>query len=147
MPFERIENCSNAASKSRVPAEGVAVSCRKVARRKGGGLTRYIKVQVGAELARKLVWRGEDVRLSVAFGTDRDAGKVRLSVDVSAGDFSAKRDKKGNYALTINENTADGLFSLDFPAFEIAELQPVSVQGQPPALIFKGSDAMLKVEE
>lgn len=144
MGFERIENCNAAPSKSRVPAAGVCVQSRACAGRKPGSrLTRYIKIVLGKELANKLVLRGDDVRLAVAFGTERDAGKIMLSVDATAGDFTAKRDKKGNYGLTLNAATADGLFNLEFPTFALDELEPVYRQGTPPALVFACSAEMM----
>lgn len=87
-------------------------------------------------------------RLRLLFGTGEDAGKVRVSPDQAGGLFTAKRDKRGNYALTINEATAEGLFALDFPAFTEERIEPLRPQnGQPPFFVFHPSAAMLKVED
>lgn len=148
MPFETIENLKPVAISSASPADGVQVSARKLAipPKRGGHLARYIRILVGADLAKKLVWRGESERIDLAFGTDRDAGKIRASINHSGGQFVAKRDKQGRYSITINAATAEGLFALDFPAFSLPSLEPVVAMGTPPALVFKASDAMLAVD-
>jgi hypothetical protein len=146
MPFEVIDNVAKLAAQLSVFPDGVRVEPRSLAMRKGGERTRYIKVTIGAQLAKKLVWRDESQRIDLAFGTGRDAGKIRASVNISAGQFMAKRDKQGRYVFTINAATADGLFALTFPAFDIQTLDPVSEIGKPPALVFAASDAMLAAD-
>lgn len=145
MPFETIENLKALSSQIGVFPDGIRVQSRGLKTR-GGGQTRFIKVIVGAQLARKLVWRDEAVRIDLAFGSGRDAGKIRASVNVSAGQFIAKRDKQGRYVFTINAASADGLFALDFPEFDIPSLEPVSAMNTPPALVFAASEAMLAVD-
>lgn len=146
MPFETIENVSALAAQIAVFPDGVRVQARTLNRKAKGILTRFIKVTVGAQLARKLVWRDEAVRIDLAFGSGRDAGKIRASVNVSGGQFIAKRDRHGRYAFTINAATADGLFALTFPDFDIPSIEPVSAVNTPPALIFAASEAMLAVD-
>ena len=90
---------------------------------------------------------GESTRLQLSFGTDRDAGKIALSVDISAGQFEARRLKSGGYRLTINAASAEGLFALDFPAFTVAPVAVVSRMGKPPMAVFAASPAMLAVED
>lgn len=146
MPFETIDNLKSVAAQIGVFPDGVRVQARRLSRR-GGGETRFIKVTVGSELARKLVWRQETVRIDLAFGTGKDAGKIRASVNVSSGQFVAKRDQQGRYVFTINAATASGLFALVFPDFDIPTVEPFCAAGTPPALIFKGSDQMLAVDD
>ncbi|MGL5446569.1 MAG: hypothetical protein ACRDBL_04590 [Rhabdaerophilum sp.] len=147
MPFETIENLKALSAQISVFPDGVRVQARTAGRtRRGGGQTRFIKVTVGAQLARKLVWRDEVVRIDLAFGSGRDAGKIRASVNLSAGQFVARRDRQGRYVFTINAATADGLFALTFPDFYIPALDPVSAIGTPPALIFAASEAMLAAD-
>jgi hypothetical protein len=146
MGFEIIENCKPASALSTIPPEGVRVSSRTLGRRKGG-VTRYIKIMCGAVLAKRLCLTGDKVRVAIAFGTDKDAGKIRLSVDVTAGQFIASRDKQGRYAISINEASASGLFALQFPPFDVASIPVEHQTGTPPAAIFKASDAMLTIED
>jgi hypothetical protein len=145
MPFEVIENCNTQAVPTGVVPDGIRVQPRAVSRRKGG-TTKFIKVTVGTALARKLVWREESHRIDLAFGAGKDAGKIRASINVSGGQFLAKRDRHGRYAFTINAATAEGLFALDFPAFDLAAIEPVSEIGKPPALVLKASDEMLATD-
>lgn len=145
MPFETIDNLKALSAQLTVFPDGVRVQARTLKKR-GGGKTHFIKVTVGAQLARKLVWRDEAVRIDLAFGTGRDAGKVRASVNLSAGQFVAKRDRQGRYVFTINAASAEGLFALEFPDFDIPSLEPVSAVGAPPALIFAVNEAMLAID-
>lgn len=145
MPFETIENLKALSAQVAVFPDGLRVQARSLKKR-GGGLTRFIKVIVGAQLAKKLVWRDETVRIDLAFGSGRDAGKIRVSVNVSSGQFIARRDRQGRYVFTINAATAEGLFALDFPEFDIPAIEPVSAVGAPPALIFAASEAMLAAD-
>lgn len=146
MAFETIENVAKVAGQIAAFPDGVRVEARAMKMRKGGGAARYIKVIVGAQLAKKLVWRDEQQRIDLAFGTGRDAGKIRAAVNASAGQFMAKRDRQGRFTFTINAATAEGLFALEFPSFDIPQLDPVHEINTPPALVFKASDAMLAVD-
>lgn len=144
MAFEEIERVG-APPKSDIPDDGVRVSSRAAAAR--GVPTRYIAIQVGERLAKALVLRGEETRLKLQFGTDRDAGKIALSVDVTSGQFPAKRDKQGRYKLTINGASAEGLFALDFPSFTVTPVEVISRRDECPMAVFKASDAMLAVAD
>lgn len=105
-----------------------------------------MKISVGAELARRLVWKSETIRCALAFGSGRDAGKIRVAIDMTAGQFMARRDARGNYALTLNAKTCEGLFALEFPEFAVPEIAPVEAMGTPPALVFAASAEMLAAE-
>lgn len=145
MPFETIENCKPVNMLDAIPSDGVRIGPRRLESR--GTETVYIKLQIGVGLAKKLVLTGEKVALALAFGTGRDAGKIRVSVDVKAGQFVATRDKKGGYSISINKATAEGLFALDFPVFAVPEVEVVHAQGQPPAAIVEVSEQMLAVDD
>lgn len=145
MAFEDIECIAGTAPAQTVPSDGVRVSSRKAAGR--GSETRYIRVQIGAGLAKALCLLGEQTALRVQFGSGRDAGKVAVSVNVSSGAFAAKRDKQGRYAFTVNSRSADGLFALDFPAFTVSPVDLVHDKGSSPVAIFAASEAMLAVED
>lgn len=142
MAFEEIERVGPVTA-SRIPEDGVLVSSR--AAMKGA---RYITVTIGGGgLAKAMVLRGEETRLTLKFGTDRDAGKVAMSVDVTRGAFPVKRQKSGAWKFTINAASADGLFALDFPAFTVPDVQVVSREGHCPMAVFAASEAMLAVED
>lgn len=144
MAFEDIERVGSAPP-SDVPDDGVRVSSRAAAAR--GVPVRYIAIQIGGGLATALVLRGEETRVRLQFGTDRDAGKIAISVDVDAGAFVARRDKRGRYKLTINAASAEGLFALNFPAFTVSPVEVVSRQGQCPLGVFVASQPMLEVDD
>lgn len=145
MPFETIDNMGAGSGQITCHPDGVRVAV-KAFKNRHGGMVHYIKVTVGAQLARKLVWRDLSQRIDLAFGTGKDAGKIRAAGNASEGQFIAKRRKNGTYTFTINAKTADGLFALQFPTFDIQEVEPVSAMNTPPALVFKASDAMLAAD-
>lgn len=150
MAWDAIDNLKLGNPSVAVPDMGVRVAARALKLRKGGGtgVTRYIRVTLGAGLAKKLSMLTEAIGVRLLFGTGSDAGKIAISVDATTGNFLAKRDKAGRYALTINAASADGLFALDFPVFTVAAAEAVRPEnGQPPRAIFKASDAMLAVED
>lgn len=151
MAFEDIE-CVNPASAAaaKVPPAGVSVRPRMLGRapRAGGGHIRYICIRIGAELARGVSLSQPEHRLRLLFGTAEDAGKIRISVDNQGGKFLAKRDKKGNYALTLNAASAEGLFALEFAPFAVERCEPLRpANGQPPHFVFAASKDMLDVDD
>ena len=148
MAFETID-CIGAASaaSTKVPEDGVCVTARKLGQR-GGGHARYLRLVVGAALAKAISLQQEHHTLRLLLGTGPDAGKLQISVDNAGGTFVAKRDKQGRYVITINAATADGLFAMEFPDFARSGLEAVRPQnGQPPHFVFKASEEMLKVED
>lgn len=151
MPFEDIECVKPvAASALAVPDDGVRVAARVMGNRRGEkvNLHRYIRIGIGAKLAKAISLVQPECRVRLLFGTGSDAGFVQVSVDNTAGKFLAKRGKKGDYVLTVNAATADGLFSLDFPAFTRPGLEAIRPEnGKPPHFVFKASAEMLKVED
>lgn len=137
MPFEDIE-CVRpiAVSAPSVPADGVAITSRRLKTKARDA--RYIRVAIGAKLAKAISLVQPECRVRLLFGTGSDAGFIQVSVDNTAGKFLAKRTKKGDYALTVNAATAEGLFALDFPAFTrtgIEALRPEN--GKPPHFVFR----------
>ncbi|MGB3319640.1 MAG: hypothetical protein WBA75_11470 [Sphingopyxis granuli] len=134
-----------------IPPAGVRVSARSLKVKRGGkdlGTTRFIKLTIGAQLARSLGLAGPSAKLDLAFGTDIDAGKIRIATPSGGGEFPASRDKGGNYVVTINAATAEGLFALDFPAFSVDRLTVSPPRADnPPRAIFAASPEMLAVED
>lgn len=146
MAFETIERVGPAVSaKGGVPADGVRVNVRKAAAR--GVPVSYIAVQIGPELAKAMCLNPEEIALDLALGNGKDAGHVGLSVNTADGGFIAKRKKSGDYLLTINAASAEGLFSLDFAVFSVPGVSVREAMGKPPMAVFKASDAMLAVAD
>ncbi|WJY18686.1 hypothetical protein QQS45_00075 [Alteriqipengyuania flavescens] len=146
MAFETIENCAPA-KPAAVPADGVRFTARTLQRRDRKAPARFILLSIGAALAKRLALSGERTSLALAFGSGSDAGKMRLSVDVSSGSFPAKRDKKGNYNLTLNAATADGLFALEFEPASVPEVEVGAAMGKPPFAIVDLPEAMLALDD
>ena len=148
MAFENID-CINPSkpSAAATPRCGLLVTPRRLGLR-DGGQTRYLRFAIGADLAKKISLTQAEHKLRVLFGTGSDAGKVQVSVDNSTGKFTAKRDKRGSYAFTMNAATAEGLFALEFPPLRIDRCEAVRpVNGQPPHFVFTASAEMLDVHE
>ncbi len=148
MAFENIDCIKPVAVKNPVPLDGVTVSPRVLNLKKQGRTIRFIRLVIGSALARKLSLVQEVVNVRLLFGTGSDAGKIAISVDNAAGKFAAKRAKNGTYSLTINEDTADGLFAMEFEPFSRKGLEVVRpVDGRPVQVVFAASDAMLAVAD
>lgn len=148
MAFENIECINPSAHVKAIPEDGVRVAARALKKKGGDGVTRYIRVTIGAALARQLSLTGDEHGLMVLFGRDNDAGKIKLSVDNTAGKFRAKRAKGGSYAFTINAATAEGLFALEFETFDRPHLEAVKPEaGGPRHTVFMASRGMLEVED
>lgn len=148
MAFEEIACVSPAkAGGKKSPPNGVAVTARKLGTRSGKQI-HYIRIEIGAVLARGIALTQDNHRLRLLFGTGSDAGKVQVSVDNAAGKFAAKRTRSGSYVITINAATADGRFALTFDPFTDGPCEPIRPQnGQPPHFVFKASAGMLAVED
>lgn len=153
MSWESIENVKKTNSSLTVPSDGIRVTACALTTR-GKEPARYIKIVIGADLAKRLAIgvgggkAGDQAALRLLFGSGSDAGRIAISVDHETGNFIAKRDKIGRYALTINAASADGLFALTFPAFSVPHVEAVRPEnGQPRRAVFKASDAMLAVED
>lgn len=134
-----------------VPPRGIRVTVRagRPPTRSGGfgARTRFIMIAVGEELAKAVAFHLDVQPVRLMFGAGGDAGKIAVSADM-AGKFRAKRARAGFYNITINQRTADGLFSLDFPAFAEDRCEAIRPEnGQPPKFIFKASAEMLAVED
>ena len=150
MAWDAIENKKPVNPNVAVPDMGVRIAARALNVIRGGapGATRYIRLTLGAGLAKKLSLLTDTVGVRLLFGTGGDAGKIAISVDATTGNFQAKRDKVGRYALTINAATARGRFALEFPAFNVTNVEAVRPEnGQPPRAVIRVSPAMLAVDD
>lgn len=151
MAFNEIENLAKR-KPDKVPPAGLRVSARSLNVKRGGvdrSMVRFIKINIGADLARRLGMTDARVGLFLAFGSDADAGQIQIAAPSPPGGcFSATRDARGGYALTINAATADGLFALDFPAFTIDRVSVAPSTGTAPTRAnFRASPEMLAVED
>ncbi|CAN5337284.1 hypothetical protein BH10PSE12_BH10PSE12_02910 [soil metagenome] len=138
---------SNAKSPA-VPVDGLLIKSAVVGARKKAGETegrmvRYIKMRIGSGLAKKLCLVGESTRLALALGGGKFAGQISMAVDATAGGFPAAKQKDGGYTLTINEASADGLFSFGFAAFAAQPSALPATTGAPPMYAFTPPSAFL----
>lgn len=145
MAFAEIECVNPVANLDAVPPAGVRVRSRALGGRHGGKV-RYIEMTLGRALAAKLKLSGDKAGCRLLFGSDEDAGKIALNVDMTLGKFRARKLKNETWGLTINAATAEGLFSLDFPPFAVITPEVLAPAGLPPMLTFQASDAMLAVD-
>lgn len=147
MAFEDIDVIKpKAATASKVPPDGVLVQARHLGR-KNGGTVQFIRLVIGSKLAKAISLVMPECRLRLAFSTGSDAGLIQVSVDNTTGKFLAKRSNKGDYALTINAATADGLFALSFDTFTRSPVEALRPEnGKPPHFVFKASDGMLAAD-
>jgi hypothetical protein len=111
MAFTKLDNPKPGAPGA-VGASQVRISAHAAAHE-----SRYIKVQVGAEVARKGSFTHPEHKCDILVGDGPDAGAVAIALNDSGGAFKAKRQKNGSYKLTIGATAARGKFSLTFPPF------------------------------
>lgn len=147
MSWETIENVAapKAGVHMSVPPKGVRVRVGQTTA-KAGRSVRYIHVSIGAALAKSLCLTLPKIGVRLSLGGGDHAGQLALSVDNGAGNFVAKRGKDGGYALTINAASADGLFSLDFAPFAVADAAIIHARDTPPMAAFRVPPAMLEVD-
>ena len=145
MAFDTIAYVGPVKSTVTLPHDGVKVQARHVIR-KNGGKVRYINIQIGAGLAKKLAMHRDIHEMQVQLGRDNDAGKVALMLDTT-GNFVARKAKKaGSYTLTINELSATGRFALEFDAFTRDNVETVKMQSGAFFCAFLATKGMLAVE-
>lgn len=145
--IENLKPASGAASP--LAPDHVRVKPRIVGLR-SGKVARYIEVRLSAASARKIGLQGEAPRIAMMLGGGERAGMIGLVAANDTGTFVARPFKKapGSYVFTINAASADGLFSLDFPQFDVeaAPFFPEGANGQK-GIAFQASAAMLAVED
>lgn len=144
MAWEEIENCKPLPLDALPPA-GIKVRAR-VMGKKAGGHSRYISIQIGKDLARKMHLTLALHRLRLLFGTEAEAGQIGLAVDQERGKFAAKRSKQGDYTLTITAAVAEGLFALEFPTFCVIDVAVQCPPNAPKVAVFAASEAMLAAD-
>ena len=144
MAWEEIENVRPLPLDA-VSPEGVRVRVRAFKAR--GVPFRRIELTIGDRLARKLSLTLPEHMMKVLIGTGEEAGKMLLAPDQERGKFMARRQKTGRYAMSISDKSAEGLFSLDFPAFVVVEVPVTRAPNCPPAASFALSEAMLDVAD
>jgi hypothetical protein len=149
MSWETIERVKPAyVPKVTVPADGVAVSVRRLG---GGGSKpeiRYIALKVGPKLASAARFTQLPQMVRLMFGAGADAGKIAVVIDQEAGKFAAKRQKNGSWQISLSARDAEGLFSLAFEPFEVKGIEAIRPEnGKPPMFAFRASDAMLAVDD
>ena len=142
MGFEIIENLQKSHKREHVPVNGICLNSVVF------GKLPFIRLTIGPGLARQSGMNNPTHKICLAFGTGSDAGKIQVSVNDADGMFIAKCSKAGNYALTINKDTADGLFAVVFPKYTIDHIEAIRPDnGNPRYFVFKASAPMLAVED
>lgn len=145
MAFDTIAYVGPVKSTVTLPHDGVKVQARHVIR-KNGGKVRYINIQIGPGLAKKLAMHRDTHGMQVQLGRDNDAGKVALQLDTT-GNFVARRAKKaGSYTLTINGLSATGRFALQFDAFTRDNVEVLKMQSGAYFCAFLATAGMLAVK-
>jgi hypothetical protein len=132
MAFELIRNVGGGSSGQTLAPEGARISSRVMGKR-GGAVekTRFIKIEVGAMVAKTIGLSLEKHKVKLLSGTGNDVGKVAISPDNAEGDFPCKRAASGAYVITINERAAMGLFSLVFETIHVDKAEIVRIPSVP----------------
>jgi len=104
--------------------------------------SRYIRVKIGADLARKASFALESHRCHLLLGGGEEAGQVAVAIDDKDGAFVAKRKADGRYEIAITARAAAGLFSLQFTQFD-REGGIVPMNGSPAFITFEAKPIML----
>lgn len=66
------------------------------------------------------------------FGNGKEHGQLAMTVDNENGMFPAKRNKAGQYLLSISKKTADGVLELGFPTFYREKAELIKIDPQKP---------------
>lgn len=149
MSFEVIENMNPSPAKEVTPVDGLRIYARTAPARKGSTKpgTYYMTVQLGLGLARRLAFHKDQHNVQILLGTGRDAGKMQIALDQTAGQFYARKRKIGQYCVTIKGASMDGLFARAFPPLIIAHVETVKSEASGQVCCtFPVSPEMLRVE-
>ena len=146
MSWEIIDNLAPPKAQT-VPPKGVRVEARSLTLKKQERTARYIRIHIGAELAKAAAMTHETQQVMLMLGGGSENGKIAIGVS-SSGKFTAKRQKNsGRYTLTVNEASAEGLFALAFETFRVADCEVIRPEnGQPVRFAFRASEAMLDAD-
>ena len=137
MSWEAIAKISTTRKTVPYPVDGISVSTRAIA-----GSGRYIAIVIGADLARRTGFQGDEQKVELALGTGEDVGWVRVLASESGGFLAKIMRKSGHYVLNIAVRDAEGLFALDFPRFDVGGINAASNM-----FVFKPSPEMLDVRD
>ena len=143
MAFDTIAYVGPVKSGVTLPTDGVKVYCRQLTSRKGA-VVRYINIQIGAGVAKKLAMHRDTHPMNIQIGRDNDAGKIALSLDMQGG-FVARKNKAGAYTVTINAASAAGKFALQFDAFSRDNVEVLKMQSGAFFCAFLATASMLQV--
>jgi hypothetical protein len=147
MSWEIIEAVKpNYETKNNIPTGGLFLSARRAG--KPPRFTHYIALIIGADLAKKAAFAGEMHRCHILVGGGSDAGSIKIQIDNQSGQFIAKRQKSGNYLVSINAASARDLFSLNFEKFAVPHVEIVRPEnGQPVFFTCKPHASLFAVED
>lgn len=105
-------------------------------------MSRYIRVKIGGDLARKASFSFDSHRCHLLTGGGDEAGQIAVVVDDKDGSFVAKRKTDGRYEITLNSRAAAGIFALEFKQFD-REGGIVPMNGSPAFITFDAKPIML----
>lgn len=137
MAFAKIDN-PKASSASDLGPNHVRVV---VAKAKGN--LPYIRIRIGREVARLCSLTQPEHKVHAHIGSGSDAGKVAISLDDTGGVFKAKRQRAGDYTMTIGGNAAHAAgISTEFEPFRTAGLAR-QIENGPRMCVFEAPPAFL----
>lgn len=112
---------------------GAKIAARKMNATKGGRLpSEYISLTLGNKLAAGLHLSLERHNVALLFGNGDETGQIAMTVDNQNGMFGAKRNKSGQYTITISKETAEGLLKLTFATFYREKVELVKIDATKP---------------
>lgn len=112
MSWKRVNNPKPPSARSVKPTQ-VRVCSMAAAK-----LSRYIRIKIGSELARRGSFTQAEHKCHLLRGEGDEAGQIAVSVDDRDGSFVAKRRSDGRYEIAVGQVACNGTFVLDFPQFD-----------------------------
>lgn len=141
MQFDAIDNKKKSYNKAVVPERGGRIQA--MAMKGKGKHAPYLKLQFGAKVGEQLCLKGDETILFVGIGSNHSGQKIGFCVDLSNGQFPARKTKAGYWQFTMNEATIDGLFKSKFETIVLDEIEVQPRQGEPPMAMIDCPDSML----
>jgi hypothetical protein len=125
MAFELLTNPTKTKSGCDISL-GASVRRRTLTRKTSGKIS-FVVVNIGAMVAQSLSLTADTHRLAVMFGTGADKGKLAITVDNSAGQFTCRKTKTKTYTFTIPDAASAGRLKDDFATIELEKIEIVKL--------------------
>jgi hypothetical protein len=151
MAFEDIEFVGKppAIKPPAVPDAGVRVIASKIGQKGVSGkgqFVRFVRIEVSKGLAAACGLEQPAHFVRLAFGTDQDAGLVRVLLDGNGGFVARYLKRQKCYGITLSAATCEGLFATDFPTFTIDPCRLVVPAEAALGFEFRASEQMLAAD-